>query len=43
MEFDKREFHDVRWFHKDAIPLARSDPQMGRFVCKFYATLIRSR
>ena len=32
--FDESEFRSVRWFHKDAVPLDRSDPHMGRFLEK---------
>ncbi len=34
--FDATEFHSIRWFHKDDIPLARTDPQMSRFLKKLY-------
>lgn len=43
MKFDRREFHGIRWFHKDAVPPARSDPQLGRFVRKFYTSQIHPR
>jgi len=36
IEFDRSEFHRVRWFHKDNIPLDRSDPHMDRFLRKLY-------
>jgi 8-oxo-dGTP diphosphatase len=32
--FDESEFRSVRWFHKDMVPLDRSDPHMGRFLKK---------
>ncbi len=32
--FDESEFRSVRWFHKDEVPLDRSDPHMGRFLEK---------
>lgn len=32
--FDKSEFLSVRWFHKDDIPLERTDPHMARFMKK---------
>ncbi|MGB1311608.1 MAG: NUDIX domain-containing protein [Leucothrix sp.] len=35
--YDKSEFNSVRWFHKDAIPFERSDPEMRRFVQKLYS------
>ncbi len=34
LEFDASEFESVRWFHRDAIPLERSDPEMSRFLKK---------
>ena len=34
--FDRSEFHGVRWFHRDEVPLERSDPQMERFLSKLY-------
>ena len=34
--FDGTEFHDVRWFHKDEIPLDRTDRHMARFLRKLY-------
>jgi 8-oxo-dGTP diphosphatase len=39
IEFDRGEFHDVRWFGFDEIPFERSDPHMRRFVEKLRATL----
>lgn len=36
LSFDKIEFHSVRWFHKDDIPLRRTDPEMQRFLKKLY-------
>lgn len=35
--FDEQEFHGVRWFSFDDVPLARSDPHMGRFLRKLAA------
>ena len=32
--FDKSEFRSVRWFHKDDVPLDRSDPHMAKFMKK---------
>ena len=32
--FDRSEFHSVRWFHKDEVPLERADPQMGAIPSK---------
>ena len=37
--FDPREFHGIKWFDMDALPLERSDPQMGRFVKKLKGKL----
>ncbi|MGE0631242.1 MAG: NUDIX domain-containing protein [Pseudobdellovibrionaceae bacterium] len=34
LNFDKNEFHSVRWFHFDEIPLEKSDPNMARFIAK---------
>ena len=37
IEFDRDEFHGVRWFDFDEIPFERSDPHMRRFVAKLRA------
>ena len=34
LRFDPGEFHTVRWFPIDALPLDRSDPHLARFVAK---------
>lgn len=34
LRFDPTEFETVRWFAFDQVPLARSDPHMGRFLSK---------
>ena len=34
--FDDSEFHSVCWFHKDEIPLDRTDKHMERFLRKLY-------
>lgn len=34
IRFDRGEFHGVRWFGFDELPLERSDPQLARFVTK---------
>ncbi|MGA7870495.1 MAG: NUDIX domain-containing protein [Candidatus Binatus sp.] len=39
IEFDRGEFHGVRWFGFDEIPSERSDPHMRRFVTKLRASL----
>ena len=37
IEFDRGEFHGVRWFGFDEIPFERSDPHIRRFVAKLRA------
>jgi len=39
IEFDRGEFHGVRWFGFDEIPFERSDPHMRRFVAKMRRSL----
>ena len=39
IEFDRGEFHGVRWFSFDEIPYERSDPHMRRFVAKMRSSL----
>jgi 8-oxo-dGTP diphosphatase len=34
MQFDREEFHHIRWFGANDIPFERSDPQMKRFIEK---------
>ena len=34
--FDQSEFKRVKWFHKDDVPLDRTDPELGRFLKKLY-------
>jgi 8-oxo-dGTP diphosphatase len=34
LHWDPTEFNAVRWFHRSAVPLERSDPHMGRFLKK---------
>ena len=34
LAWDREEFRGVQWFARDAVPLGRSDPQMGRFLAK---------
>ena len=34
--FDQSEFHSVRWFHRDEVPLNRTDRHMERFLRKLY-------
>jgi 8-oxo-dGTP diphosphatase len=40
IEFDRGEFHGVRWFGFDEIPFERSDPHLRRFVEKLRARLM---
>jgi 8-oxo-dGTP diphosphatase len=37
IEFDRGEFHGVRWFGFEEIPFERSDPHMRRFIAKVRA------
>ncbi|MDP3339865.1 NUDIX hydrolase [Frigidibacter sp.] len=34
LDFDHSEFHEVRWFHRDALPLDRMEPNLLRFMGK---------
>lgn len=34
--FDTSEFRSIRWFHKDEVPLDRTDKHMHRFLKKLY-------
>ena len=43
IEFDRGEFHGVRWFGFDEIPFERSDPQMHRFVAKMRAHVLHDQ
>ena len=38
INFDTSEFHAVRWFKFQNVPLERSDPHMARFLTKLSAT-----
>lgn len=31
------EFHEARWFHRNHVPLERTDPELSRFLDKLYA------
>ncbi len=42
MEYDKDEFHAIRWFHYDQIPYQNSDPHMKRFISKLSQTKVLS-
>lgn len=37
LKFDDTEFHDAKWFHKNDVPLDRSDRHMSRFLQKLWA------
>jgi 8-oxo-dGTP diphosphatase len=39
IEFDRGEFHSVRWFSFDEIPYERADPHLRRFVAKMRQSL----
>jgi 8-oxo-dGTP diphosphatase len=36
LAYDRSEFHGVRWFHRDDVPLGRADPHMARFLKKLH-------
>ena len=36
LAFDDSEFHEVRWFHKNDVPLDRTDKHKSRFLQKLY-------
>lgn len=37
LQFDRSEFHQVRWFHRDTVPFDRAEPELGRFLAKLKA------
>lgn len=37
LDFDREEFTQVRWFHKDEVPLDRCEPELPRFLAKMTA------
>ena len=37
LDYDPNEFHQIRWFRIDEIPLEKSDPHMKRFIQKILA------
>ncbi|HEV8052571.1 MAG TPA: NUDIX domain-containing protein [Parachlamydiaceae bacterium] len=39
LEFDDKEFHQIRWFGIDEIPFAKSEPHMKRFLHKLQNSL----
>jgi 8-oxo-dGTP diphosphatase len=34
LNYDKEEFHQIRWFSLDEIPFEKTDPHMKRFIKK---------
>lgn len=36
LRYDHTEFHEARWFHRNDVPLKRSDRQLSRFMTKLY-------
>jgi ADP-ribose pyrophosphatase YjhB (NUDIX family) len=36
LQFDDSEFREVRWFHKNDVPLYRTDRHLSRFLKKLY-------
>lgn len=34
--YDDSEFKEARWFHRNDVPLNRTDPEMERFLIKLY-------
>lgn len=34
LNYDKTEFNEIRWFHKNDVPMDRTDPEMSRFLSK---------
>ncbi len=41
LQYDRAEFHGVRWFPLDQLPLDRCDPHLSRFSAKLQAQLAR--
>lgn len=37
LEFDRTEFTQIRWFHRNAAPSERCEPELGRFLAKMTA------
>lgn len=35
-DFDRGEFHGIRWFARDDLPQTRCDPHLGRFAAKLW-------
>jgi 8-oxo-dGTP pyrophosphatase MutT (NUDIX family) len=36
LSYDRTEFHAAQWFHKNEVPLGRTDKHMARFLRKLY-------
>ncbi|MCB1583261.1 MAG: NUDIX hydrolase [Xanthomonadales bacterium] len=36
LDFDRTEFYQIRWFHKNDVPMDRTDPEMSRFLSKLF-------
>lgn len=36
LNYDEGEFSGVRWFHRDSLPLGRTDPHLARFTAKLW-------
>jgi hypothetical protein len=34
LDFDRSEFHAIRRFHRDDLPLDRAEPHLARFIQK---------
>jgi len=37
-DFDGSEFHRLKWYHRNDVPVARTDAQMGRFLDKYFGS-----
>jgi len=41
LNFDRSEFTQVRWFYRNQVPLARCEPELGRFLTKFKTLVVQ--
>jgi 8-oxo-dGTP pyrophosphatase MutT (NUDIX family) len=41
LNFDRGEFRQVRWFHRNQLPLTRCEPELGRFLTKFKTLVVQ--
>ncbi|MEL6640371.1 MAG: NUDIX hydrolase [Pseudomonadota bacterium] len=41
LDYDRSEFKQVRWFHRNQVPLARCEPELGRFLTKFKTLVVQ--